>query len=61
MTFAYAIAFIFYHLANFFVYKQFSFMTILSLIVLAGMLYLILRKVKYKEQKRTYKLNLATK
>lgn len=61
MTYAYAIAFVFYHLANFFVYKQFSIMTILSLIVLAGILYLIFRPVKYKEEKRTYKLNLATK
>ena len=61
MTFAYAIAFVFYHLANFFVYKEFSIMTILSLIVLAGILYLIFRPVKYKEEKRTYKLNLARK
>lgn len=61
MTYAYAIAFVFYHLANFFVYKQFSIMTILSLIVLAGILYLIFRPVKYKEEKRTYKLNLARK
>ena len=61
MTYAYAIAFVFYHLANFFVYKQFSIMTILSLIVLAAILYLIFRPVKYKEEKRTYKLNLARK
>lgn len=61
MTFAYAIAFVFYHLANFFVYKEFSIMTILSLIVLAAILYLIFRPVKYKEEKRTYKLNLARK
>ena len=61
MTYAYAIAFVFYHLANFFVYKEFSIMTILSLIVLAAILYLIFRPVKYKEEKRTYKLNLARK
>ena len=61
MAFAYAIAFVFYHLANFVVYGQFSIMTILSLIVLAAILYLIFRPVKYKEEKRTYKLNLARK
>ncbi|WP_270598072.1 ferrous iron transport protein B [Anaerococcus vaginalis] len=61
MAFAYAIAFIFYHLANFFVYKEFSFMTILAILVLIGVLYLIFRPVKYKEEKRSYKLNFARK
>lgn len=59
MIFAYCIAFVFYHFANFFVYGLFSFMTILAILVFIVMLYLIFRPVKYKEEKRRYKLKLS--
>ncbi|MDY3007263.1 ferrous iron transport protein B [Anaerococcus sp. AGMB00486] len=59
MIFAYSIAFIFYNLANFFLYGIFSIKTILAVIVLIGILYLIFRPVKYKEKKKKYKVRLA--
>lgn len=59
MVFAYAIAFIFYHFANFFVYGTFSFMTVLAGLVLLVLLFLIFRPVHYKEEKRKYKVRLA--
>lgn len=58
MLFAYAISFIFYHFANFYFYGIFSYMTILAVIVFIGLLYLIFRPVKYKEEKTAKKVRL---
>lgn len=59
MAFAYAVAFIFYHFANFFAYGIFSYMTILAGLVLIGFLYLIFRKTSYKEKRQNYNLRMA--
>ena len=59
MALAYAVAFVFYHLANFFVYKTFGIMTILAIGVLVGLLYLIFRPVHQKEQKVSYMTSTA--
>ncbi|MDD7766499.1 MULTISPECIES: ferrous iron transport protein B [Anaerococcus] len=59
MAFAYAISFIFYQFANSIANKEFSIMTVLAIIVLALLLYLIFRKVSYKEEKKSYSFKMA--
>lgn len=57
MGFAYAIAFMFYHFAQYFINDIFGFGTIVAIIVFVIFLYLLFRKNKYKDEKSVY-LNL---
>src|SRR5699024_4547003 len=57
MGFAYAIALMFYHFAQYFIIDLFVFGSIVAIIVFVIFLYLLFRKNKYKDEKSVY-LNL---
>lgn len=54
MGFAYAISFVFYNFANYFVNGVFGFSTVIAIIVFLALLYLLFRKNKFMEEKSIY-------